>query len=99
MPDQELPPSIFLMLERNVGKRIRVIVEPSYGFEGTLLAVAQELSAIWLSETEAIVLRSTLAQPIPQVANREEKDDLYLNLRGIQRIEVLPTTQPRAREK
>ncbi len=99
MPDQELPPSIFLMLERNVGKRIRVIVEPSYGFEGTLLAVAQELSAIWLSETEAIVLRSTLAQPIPQVANREEKDDLYLNLRGIQRIEVLPATQPRAREK
>jgi hypothetical protein len=99
MPDQELPPSIFLMLERNVGKRIRVIVEPSYGFEGTLLAVAQELSAIWLSETEAIVLRSTLAQPIPQVANREEKDDLYLNLKGIQRIEVLPATQPRTREK
>jgi hypothetical protein len=61
--------------------------------------VAQELSAIWLSETEAIVLRSTLAQPIPQVANREEKDDLYLNLKGIQRIEVLPATQPRTREK
>ncbi|MGE5554803.1 MAG: hypothetical protein ACM3UY_00865 [Methanocella sp.] len=96
MPDQELPPSIFLMLERNVGKRIRVIVEPSYGFEGTLLAAAQELSAIWLSEAEAIVLRSTLAQPIPQIANREERGDIYLNLKGIQRIEVLPAAPSRS---
>ena len=39
MPDQDLPPSIFHMLERNVGKKIRVILDPAYGFEGTLAAV------------------------------------------------------------
>ncbi|MDR1992648.1 MAG: hypothetical protein LBQ98_04000 [Nitrososphaerota archaeon] len=97
MPEQELPPSIFYMLERSVGKKIRVILDPSYGFEGTLAAVTQTpLSGIWLSEAEVIVLRSTMAQPIPQVASREEKGDLYLNLNSVQRIEVLPTVQPRS---
>jgi hypothetical protein len=96
MPDQELPPSIILMLERNVGKRIRVVVETAYGFEGTLVAVMPQPPSVWLSEAEAIVLRSTLAQPIPQVASREERSELFVNLSGVQRIEVLPTTQPRS---
>ena len=89
MPAQNLPPSVFQMLERNVGKKIRVIVDPTYGFEGTLEAVTQEPSGIWLSEADAIVLRATLAQPIPQVSSKEETGDLYLNLKTIQRIEVL----------
>ena len=55
MPDQDLPPSIFHMLERNVGKKIRVILDPAYGFEGTLAAVTHEPSGIWLSDAEAIV--------------------------------------------
>jgi len=98
MPEQELPPSIFYMLERNVGKRIRVILDPSYGFEGTLVAVTQApLSGIWLSEADAIVLRSTMAQPIPQVASREERGDLYMNLNTVQRIEILPSAQPRTK--
>lgn len=96
MPDQELPPSIFQMLERNVGKKIRVILEPSYGFEGTLVAVTQQPSGIWLSEAEAIVLRTTMASPIPQVASREERSELYLNLNSIQRIEVIHTASPRS---
>ncbi len=95
MPDQELPPSIFHMLERNVGKKIRVVLDPSYGFEGTLVAVTQEPSGIWLSEAEAIVLRSTMAQPIPQVASREERSEIFLNLSSVQRIEVLHSTTPR----
>jgi hypothetical protein len=99
MPDQELPPSIFLMLERNVGKRMRVVIDPAYGFEGTLMAVTHEPAGIWLSDAEAIVLRSTIASPIPQVASREERGDLFLHLNSVQRMEVLQATQPRAREK
>ena len=49
-----MPPSIFLMLERNLGKKIRVILDPAYGFEGTLAAVTHEPSGIWLSDAEAV---------------------------------------------
>jgi hypothetical protein len=98
MPEQDLPLSIFHMLERNVGKKIRVILDPSYGFEGTLMAVTGEPAGIWLSEAEAIVLRSTMAQPIPQVASREERSEIMLNLHSIQRIEVLHAP-PSRREK
>jgi hypothetical protein len=89
MPEPELPPSIFHMLERNVGKKIRVILDPAYGFEGTLVAVTGEPAGIWLSEAEAVVLRATLAQPIPQVASREERSEIFLNLHSVQRIEIL----------
>ena len=95
MPEQELPPSIFHMLERNVGKKIRVVLEPSYGFEGTLVAVTQQPSGIWLAEAEAIVLRTTMAQPIPQVASREERSELFLHLNSVQRIEVIHASPPR----
>jgi len=90
-----LPPSIFHMLERNVGKKIRVIIEPAYGFEGVLVAVTLEPSGIWLSDAEAIVLRSTMAQPIPQVTSREERSELFLHLNSVQRIEVLHNGPPR----
>jgi len=95
MADQDLPLSIFHMLERNVGKKIRVIIDPAYGFEGVLAAVTHEPSGIWLSDAEAIVLRSTIAQPIPQVASREERSELFLHLNSVQRIEVLHATSPR----
>ncbi len=52
-------------------------------------------SGIWLSDAEAIVLRSTIAQPIPQVASREERSELFLHLNSVQRIEVLHATAPR----
>lgn len=89
MPEQEMPLSIFHMLERNLGKKIRVILDPDYGFEGTLVAVTHEPSGIWLSDAEAIVLRATIAQPIPQVASREERSELFLHLDSVQRIEIL----------
>jgi hypothetical protein len=92
MPEPELPPSIFHMLERNVGKKVRIILDPSYGFDGTLVAVTSEPAGIWLSDAEAIVLRSTMAQPIPQVASREERSEIFLNLHSVQRIEVLHST-------
>jgi hypothetical protein len=89
MPEQDLPLSIFHMLEKTLGKQIRVILDPSYGFEGTLVAVTHEPAGIWLSDAEAVVLRSTIAQPIPQVASREERSELFLHLNSVQRIEVL----------
>jgi hypothetical protein len=89
MPEQGLPLTIFHMLERNVGNQIRVILDPSYGFEGTLLAVTREPAGIWLSNAEAVILRATIAQPIPQVASREERSEIFLHLNSVQRIEVL----------
>ena len=89
MPEQGIPLTIFHMLEKNVGKKIRVILDPSYGFEGTLAAVTPEPSGIWLSDAEAVILRATIAQPIPQVASREERSEIFVHLNSVQRIEVL----------
>jgi hypothetical protein len=89
MPEQNIPPTIFHMLEKNVGNKIRVILDPAYGFEGTLSAVTREPAGIWLSESEAIILRATIAQPIPQVASREERSEIFVHLNSVQRIEVL----------
>jgi hypothetical protein len=80
------------MLERNVGKRILVILEPAYGFEGVLVAITDQPPGIWLSDAEAVVLRATIAQPIPQVTSREEKSEIFLHLNSVQRIEVLHKT-------
>jgi hypothetical protein len=89
MPEQSLPPTIFHMLEKNVGNQVRVILDPAYGFEGTLVAITREPAGIWLSDAEAIILRATIAQPIPQVASREERSEIFLHLNSVQRIEVL----------
>lgn len=89
MPEQSIPLTIFHMLEKNVGRQILVIVDPSYGFEGILAAITREPAGIWLSDAEAVVLRATIAQPIPQVASREERSEIFVHLNSVQRIEVL----------
>jgi hypothetical protein len=89
MPEPNIPLTIFHMLEKNVGKEIRVILDPSYGFEGTLVAITREPAGIWLSNAEAVILRATIAQPIPQVASREERSEVFVHLNSVQRIEVL----------
>lgn len=89
MPEQSLPPTIFHMLEKSLGKNIRVILDSSYGFEGSLAAVTREPPGIWLSDAEAVILRATIAQPIPQVASREERSEIFVHLNSVQRIEVL----------
>ncbi len=83
------PLSIFHMLEKNLGRKIHVILQPSYGFEGTLVAVTNDPPGIWLSDAMATVLRATIAQPIPQVASREDRSEIFINLNSVQRIEVL----------
>jgi len=83
------PPTVFHMLERSIGRRMLAILDPSYGFEGTLVAVTREPPGIWLSNAEVVTMRSTIAQPIPQVVSKEERSEVFINLSSVQRIEVL----------
>jgi len=83
------------MLEKSLGKKIRVILDSSYGFEGSLAAVTREPPGIWLSDAEAVILRATIAQPIPQVASREERSEIFVHLNSVQRIEILHTSSRR----
>ncbi|MGD8565102.1 MAG: hypothetical protein PVF96_01985 [Candidatus Bathyarchaeota archaeon] len=89
MPEQNLPPTIFHMLERNLGKNVRVILDSDYGFEGKLMAVTREPSGVWLSEADAVIMRATIAQPIPQVTSREDRSEIFVHLNSVQRLEVL----------
>lgn len=77
------------MLERNMGRRVRAILDPTYGFEGILAAVTLQPPGIWLSDAEVVTLRTTIAQPIPQVATREKRSEIFINLNSARRIEVL----------
>jgi hypothetical protein len=83
------PPSVLQILERQIGKRIVTILDPSYGFEGTLAAVTLEPPGIWLSDADIITLRTTIAQPVPQIVSREDRSEVFVNLNSVQRIEVL----------
>ncbi len=89
MSEKGLPPTVFHMLERNIGRKILAILDPAYGFEGTLVAVTREPPGVWLSDANAIILRATIAQPIPQVAGREQRSEIFINLNSVQRVEVL----------
>ena len=84
-----LPTTVFHMLEKNVGRKVLVILDPSYGFEGTLLAVTHDPPGIWLSNADAVIMRATIAQPIPQVVAKENRSEIFVNLKNVQRIEVL----------
>ncbi len=83
------PPSVLLMLERHLGRKIHVILDQSYGYEGILAAVSRDPPGLWLSEGKATVLRSTIAQPIPQVVSREDRSEVFINLTSVQRLEIL----------
>jgi len=76
------------MLEKLVGKRALVVVERDFGYEGELTAVSHHPPGIWLSDAEAIVLRSTVVNPIPQVIGKERRHELFLHLNSVLRIEA-----------
>jgi hypothetical protein len=84
-----IPVSVFHMLEKNVGRKVLVILDPSYGFEGTLTAITHDPAGVWLSNADAVIMRATIAQPIPQVVSREDRSEIFVNLKNVQRIEVL----------
>ena len=89
MAEGGIAPTVFHMLERNLGRKVLVILDPAYGFEGILAAVTLEPPGVWLSDAEAVILRSTIAKPIQQVASREKKSEIFINLKSAQRIEVI----------
>ena len=76
------------MLEKFVGKRVLVVVERDFGYEGELAAVSHHPPGIWISEADAIVLRSTVVNPIPQIVSKEKKHELFLHLNSVLRIEA-----------
>lgn len=81
-------PTLFHMLEKLVGKRVLVVVERDFGYEGELAVVSHHPPGIWISEAEALVLRSTVVNPIPQVVSKEKKHELFLHLNSVLRIEA-----------
>lgn len=85
----EVSPSVLQILERNIGKKIRVILERNFGFEGTIATISQDPPGIWLSNADAIVLRTTLANPLPQIASREDRSEIFVNLNSVQRLEIV----------
>jgi len=80
---------VFHLLEKNVGRRVLAILDPSYGFEGTLIAVTHDPPGIWISNADAVIMRATIAQPIPRVVAKENRSEIFINLKNVQRIEVL----------
>ncbi len=83
------------MLERLVGKKIQATISRDFGYEGRLTVVSHQPPGIWLTDSEAIILRSTIVSPIPQVVNREPKGDIFLHLDAIQRLESIPEGKSR----
>jgi len=97
-PNQEresaaISPTVFHMFEKLIGKRVLAIIDRDFGFEGMLTAVSMNPSGIWLSDAEAVVLRSTLASPIPQVVSREKKRELFVHLDSVLRLETMTEGQ------
>ena len=85
----EITPTVLQILEKNLGKNVRIVVDRNFGYEGELVAISQNPPGIWLSKAEAIVLRTTLAHPLPQVISREEMSEIFINLNASERIVIL----------
>ena len=88
-------PTVFHMLERLVGKKILATISRDFGYEGRLTVVSHQPLGIWLTDSEAVTLRSTVVSPIPQVVNREPRGEIFLHLDAIQRLETIPEGKAR----
>ncbi len=82
-------PTVFQMLEETVGRRALLFLDRDLGYEGVVAAISENPPGIWLSEAEAVVMRTTLANPLPQVVNRVDRSEIFVNLNSILRMEVL----------
>ncbi len=82
-------PTVFQLIEKKIDKRIRVVFDRDFGYEGILVAVSDDPPGIWLSNADAVTFRSTLAQPLPQIVSREDRSEVFINLNAVLRIEVL----------
>lgn len=81
--------SVLQILERNKGKNVRVVLDRNFGFEGEIATVSSDPPGLWISNADAIVMRTTLANPLPQVVSREDRSEIFVNLSSVQRIEIL----------
>ncbi|WP_309492446.1 hypothetical protein [Candidatus Hecatella orcuttiae] len=95
MSEPAVSPTVFHFLEKHVGKRVVIILDRDFGYEGKIEAVSHIPPGIWLAEAEAVVLRSTMVNPIPRVVSREKKSELFIHLNSVQRVEVLSTGKSR----
>jgi hypothetical protein len=86
---EEIGLSVLQILERNKGKKVRVVLDRNFGFEGEIATVSPEPPGLWISNADAIVMRTTLANPLPQVVSREDRSEIFVNLSSVQRIEIL----------
>lgn len=82
---------IFHLAERHLDRKVLVTIDRDHGFEGTLSAVSRSPPGIWLSEVDAVIFRTTLANPLPQIVSRHKKSEIFINLNSVQRIEILPS--------
>ncbi len=80
-------PTVYHMLDRMVGRRILVVIDRDFGYEGKLTVVSHNPPGIWIVDSEAVILRSTVVSPIPQVVTREAKGEIFLHLDAVQRLE------------
>ena len=90
-------PTVFHLLERQVGKKVLAVINRDFGYEGRVAVVSHQPPGIWLSECDAVILRSTVVSPIPQIVNREPKGEIFLHLDAIQRIETISEGKANAR--
>ncbi|MCW4038247.1 MAG: hypothetical protein NWF13_05870 [Candidatus Bathyarchaeota archaeon] len=86
---EEVGFSVLQILERNKGKNVRVVLDRNFGFEGEITTVSSDPPGLWISNANAIVMRTTLANPLPQVVSREDRSEIFVNLSSVQRIEIL----------
>ena len=89
MSDQHVSPTVFHFLEKHIGKRAVIILDRDFGYEGKIEAVSHTPPGVWLSDAEAVVLRTTLANPVPRIVSREKKSELFIHLNSVQRVEIL----------
>ena len=89
MSEPGVSPTVFHYLEKNIGRKVIIILDRDFGYEGKIEAISNTPVGIWLTDAEAIVLRATVANPIPRVVSREKKSELFIHLNSVQRIELL----------
>jgi nitrogen fixation protein FixH len=82
-------PTLSHMLEKPVGKRALVVVEHELGYEGEFAAIAHHPPGSWLSEAEAIVPRSTVMNPVPQIVVNEKRQQLFAHLNSVLGLEAV----------
>ena len=89
---KNVSPTVLQFLEKYIGKTVRVILDRQFGFEGIIATVSSNPSGLWLSDAEAVVMRTNFVNPIPQIVSREDRSEIFINLNSVQRIEILHKT-------